>query len=278
MKRYIIVGLIVVVLGLVVGFVLTAIPRMRTAANVVECQNHLREISLFAAQNADPSFDRAKAANAIPAGTVLPSQLPADERLSWYVTVLPSFDQKQQDTATILAGLDRGLGWQAEPNQAAARMKLSTLACPGHPPEFTADAPAPTSYVGIAGLGVDAALFPYLPDGTPSPLAGCFRYDAPTPFVVISDGLSQTLLLGEHSNELGPWLAGGPATVRGLNDAVGAKPLQGIDGQFGGCHPNVANWAFADGSVRAFTDRIDPKVLYGLSTIAGHESDVLLGE
>ena len=53
--------------------------------------------------------------------------------------------------------------------------------------------------------------------------------------------------------------------------------LQGSDGQFGGNHPFGANWAFADGSVRFFTDRTDPKVLLGLATIAGKDSDPIPG-
>jgi prepilin-type processing-associated H-X9-DG protein len=66
--------------------------------------------------------------------------------------------------------------------------------------------------------------------------------------------------------------------VRGLDDAPGARPLVAADGQFGGNHPAVANWAFADGSVRPLTDRVDPKVLYGLATIAGQEHDPIPGE
>ena len=68
------------------------------------------------------------------------------------------------------------------------------------------------------------------------------------------------------------------ATVRGLDDSPGAKPLIAPAGQFGGNHEHGANWAFADGSVRFFTERIDPKVLFGLATIAGKESDEFPGE
>ena len=278
MKRYVVIALIALVLLVIVGVVVTLIPKARSVAADASCKNNFREIGLFAIQNSDPTFDRAKAPTSVPAGTLPNSRLPVDERLSWYVSVLPGFDQKRQNTGAILNGLDRNLGWNAETNQPVARMKIVALVCPGNAPEFPADQPALTSYVGIGGLGSDAAALPYLPDGIPSPRSGCFRYDSPTSFTAITDGLSQTLLLGERSNDLGPWLAGGPPTVRGLDNGPDAKLLQGVGGQFGGCHPNGANWAFADGSVRFFTDRVDPKVLQGLATIAGKESDALPGD
>ena len=108
--------------------------------------------------------------------------------------------------------------------------------------------------------------------------AGCFRYDGPTQFERITDGLSQSLLFGERSGDLGPWLRGGPSTVRSFDDTVGAPPVLGRGAQFGGNHPHGANWGLADGSVRLFNPRVDPKVLYGMATIAGGEKDPLPGE
>ncbi len=133
------------------------------------------------------------------------------------------------------------------------------------------DAPAITCYVGVGGLGANAATLP-----ATAPRAGAFRYDAPTPFEGITDGLSQTLLFGESRNEVGPWLRGGSSTVRALDDADGALPLVGTGGQFGGYFPGVAHFALCDGGVRAFTNRADPRVLYGLSTIAGKNTDPVL--
>src|SRR5439155_8270039 len=107
------------------------------------------------------------------------------------------------------------------------------LLCPGNPPMIAAGQPAPTSYVGIAGLGADAATLPLpvLPGETVSPRAGAFRYDVPTPFDLFTDGRSQTLVMDERSADIGPWLRGGPSTVRPLDDAPGAAPLLGRGGQ-----------------------------------------------
>ena len=142
-------------------------------------------------------------------------------------------------------------------------------------PEGPSDQPAVTCYVAIAGLGPDAATLLLPPTGPPPARAGAWRFDAATPFDRITDGLSQTLLIGETSNDLGPWLRGGPSTTRGLDDAPGAKPLIGAGGQFGGYFPNGANFALCDGSVRVFTPKTSPAVLFGMATIGGGEKEVI---
>ena len=77
------------------------------------------------------------------------------------------------------------------------------------------------------------------------------------------------MLLGETTFANGPWTAGGPATVRGLNP--GRRPYIGPGEQFGGSHRGGAMVAFADGSVRFLRDKIDPGVFEGLATVAGGE-------
>ncbi len=86
----------------------------------------------------------------------------------------------------------------------------------------------------------------------------------------ITDGAGTTMLLAETTTANGPWTAGGPSTVRGLDP--GRPPYIGNRGQFGGAHPGGAMVAFADGSVRFLRDSIDPKVFEAISTIAGGES------
>lgn len=271
MKKWVILAVVGLAAVVVLGVALTVVPKLRVNAADLTCKNNLREVGLFAAHNADPNFERAKVVPEVPAGTVVNPALSPDQRLSWVVTVLPGFDQRRQKTADVLAGIARDQPWLAEPNQAVARTKIVTLLCPGNPPELDASRPAPTCYVGIAGRGVDAAGLPVA-----DPRAGCFRYDAPTPFAAVTDGLSQTLMVGERSADLGPWLQGGPATVRVLEE--GGVPLLGAGGQFGGNHPTGANWGLADGSVRFFTDRTDPRVLLAMATIAGKGTDPLPGE
>jgi Protein of unknown function (DUF1559) len=74
----------------------------------------------------------------------------------------------------------------------------------------------------------------------------------------------------EVSKRIGPWKAGGPATLRGLDPS--RKPYLGKNGRFGGNHRGECMVLFADGAVRIVREKIDPSVLEALSTIAGGES------
>ena len=275
MRRLVVAMVAGLALLVAVGLGITGFMKLRKVSAEVECQNNLKTIALFAAHHARPQPGRAgpPLPDEIPAATIVLPDVPPADRLSWYVDALPGFDQRRQKTDDLLKTIDRAKPFAFEANQTAARTRLVTLLCPGNPPADDPSTPAPGCYLGIAGLGADAATL-----APESPRAGCFRYDSPTPFDRIADGLSQSLLLGERSADLGPWLRGGPATCRGLLDAPGGPPLVGAGGQFGGNHPFGSNWAFADGSVRFVTDRVDPKVLYGLATIAGKETDPLPGE
>jgi prepilin-type processing-associated H-X9-DG protein len=275
-RRVTIIGavLFAVALG---ALLLTAIPNARLKANFVASQNNLREIALFAGHHAKPEatlapnprgkYDLSKLPAQVPPGTVLLPDVPPDLRLSWVVDLLPGMDQRRQDTVELLGRIDRAKPFLADANQKAVQTPVVALVCPESPPPVPPGSPAVTCYVGIAGVGPDAA---GLPVG--SPKAGAFRYDSATPFDRITDGISQTLLFAETRNEVGPWLRGGFATVRGLNDAPDAPPLVG--GQFGGYFPNGANFALCDGSVRVFTPKTDPRVLLPLATIAGKEAEL----
>ncbi|MCS6864673.1 MAG: DUF1559 domain-containing protein [Gemmataceae bacterium] len=267
-----------VLLGVVGVILVTAIPQWRLAANLKKSQNNLRELALFGAHHVKPEetpktrlADVNKMPTEIPAGTiVLPHTTPA-ERLSWFALILPVLDQQRQNLAALYAQIDQRQPWQAEPNQRAATTPLVVLLCPENTPKWPEGQPAISCYVGISGIGFDSGGLP-----ADSPHRGAFRYDRPTPFREIKDGLSQTLLMGETNLELGPWLRGGPSTVRGLNPEPSALPL--IGGQFGGYFPHVANFALCDGSVRPFTVKTTPGVLLGYATIDGHGSDPLPGE
>src|SRR5262249_15130062 len=142
--------------------------------------------------------------------------------------------------------------------------RVSVLSCPAGPDRDVRGRPSSTSYVGIAGLGPDA---PRLPVNDPR--AGIFGYDRHTRPADIKDGASTTMMIAEAASANGPWTAGGPATVRGLDPA--RRPYIGPGRQFGGNHVGGAMVMFADGSVRFVGELVDPKVFEALSTIAGGE-------
>jgi hypothetical protein len=194
-----------------------------------------------------------------PAGTVANQNLDPESRLSWYALILPHMDHEED-----YAALEKDRPWNLGQNDVFAHGNRHQLWCP-HNDGIPPGGPAPTYYVGIAGLGKDA---PTLPKSDAR--AGVFGYDRTTTLADITDGTANSLLIAETARISGSWLQGGNATIRGLDPA--GKPYIGPGGQFGGLHPHAGAWvAMADGSVRWIDASINPTVFEGLSTMAGGE-------
>jgi prepilin-type processing-associated H-X9-DG protein len=248
------------------GLVLSAIAKVRTAALTTQCQNNLKQIAL-ALHNYEGSYGH------FPSGTVPNADLPPDRRFSWVTVVYPPF---MEGGVKLL--LDWASPWDEEgncpPRQSVAVNKdtgerreefvgeVRSLLCPANPSRNGPGLPCPTHYLGIAGVGEDAAELP-LSD----PRAGFFGYDRRLTQADLKDGAATTLMLAEAVDG-GPWSAGGPATVRGL--AADGRPNLGQGGRFASLH-RATNVAFADGSVRPLTSAVSPKVLEALATVAGGE-------
>jgi len=255
------------------GIVITLVTRNRTEQDKLYTLNNLRELNHFAVGYLPPDKSWALKPverTAIPPGTIVRPELAPDERLSWVADALPYLNQKRQPLEELAAKIDKTKPWAFAANKAAAATVVECLIPTAVKIEPTGG-PAPTYYLGIAGRGPDPAS---LNLGPPVPArAGCFRYNGDTPFDRITDGLSTTLLFGETATDLGPWLRGGPSTLRGVDDSPGAKPILGPAGQFGGVHPGTTAFSFADGSAKFFQDTADPRVLAALATIAGGSED-----
>jgi prepilin-type processing-associated H-X9-DG protein len=209
-----------------------------------------------------------------PYGTVANAELAPHKRLSWLTVVINYLE------AGLQLEIDTTKPWDAPENRTPLFLHTSTtgepapyttralsvslLRCPAHSPKASPTGPGPSQYVGVAGLGSDAATLPLTHSR-----AGVFGYNRAVRLRDITDGASETLLIAETAEPLGSWTAGGRSTVRGLDRT--RRPYVGRNGQFGGNHRGGAMVVFADGSVRLIRDTIDPAVLESLSTIAGGE-------
>jgi hypothetical protein len=255
----VVVFLILLVVG---GLVAVFVGKVREAAGRVQCQNNLRSLGLGIQNYRDY-------AGHFPPGTVENLALPPDHRLSWHVDLY----------GFMIGGekllLDRGLPWDAEENRDPKYSvskdnnrievigQVAWLTCPSNPNRAAPRTTGLTHYVGVAGVGEDAALLP-----VEDPRAGVFGYDRKTRLEDIKDGTSTTLLVVETARDNGPWTAGGRATVRGLDPDLGA--YLGHDGQFGSRHRGaVTNVVFVDASVKTLRTGMAPGLFEALATIAG---------
>jgi Protein of unknown function (DUF1559) len=298
MRRWVTTGIVAGIAVTVVLLVLPWITRVRGQADRAGCLSRFERLGQFAAlyHQPPPGALPSEVPQAVPPGTIPNADLPPDRRLSWIPDLLPFLDQKLQPTADIVAKVERSGAWDSPTNTEVAKTRLVLFTCPGAIPEVPPGSPMPTQFIGLAGVGTDAATI-----GLPPPVVhtglklmgggavtlrppvfkftGCFRYNAPTPLSLIRahDGLSSTLLFAETANELGPWTRGGFSTVRGLDVNDGAKRPIGRGGQFGGNYDGMGGFGFADGSARFFTERTSSDVLWALMTIAGQGTDPLPG-
>jgi hypothetical protein len=271
-RRHWVVVVVVLLVGVAAALLVTAVLRVRAVAARVSCAGHFSMLAVTLHGYAHSHDD------AFPAGTVPHAELPPEERLSWWVAVLP---YASRDEVYKQFDLTRGPGDPA--NRAATQNRWRHIVCPASG-EWTSAAredrwksPTPlTHYVGVAGVGVDAATLPL-----GHPRAGAFGHDRRTPLKDgFPDGTSGTLLVIETGKDPGHWAYGGYATVRTFEP--GTSPSIGEGRPFGGFHngpvslvrprDRICVAGLADGSYRYFTDKTDPAVLEALATVGGKEA------
>lgn len=267
---------VLVVLGVVViliGLLFPAVCRVRHAAARMQCSNNLKQIAIALHTYADANgrkLPSGEDVSVLPAGTIPNPALAPEQRLSWLVEILPYVEANN-----LYSRLDRKVGWEAPVNEPVVRTAYKVYQCPDWGREPPLEQMNLTPYIGVAGLGSDAAT---LPAGHER--AGVFGYDRRTALADITDGLSNTMVVLESARDNGPWAQGGPATVRGLDPDD--TPYLGVGRPFGGTHFTERPWfhprrslgcnvAMADGSVRFLAESIDAAVLQALATIAGKE-------
>lgn len=205
-------------------------------------------------------------ADRVPLATVPHASLPPDERLSWYVELLPYLEQE-----ALYRRVDLQVGWAK--NRAVLEVPLKGLQCLDW---VTNPAPSSrTQYIGMGGLGRDAAAL-----AEDDRHAGVIGYNRRTFLTKIPDLDGNTMLVLESTRENGLWFQGGAATVRGLD--VEDRPYLGTGRAFGGTHFNentlfrrahsiACNAAMVDGSVRFLLESVSAETLEAAATMAGGE-------
>ena len=250
MRNAVVALLIALILFVMVGLLVPAIVKVREAAARMQCSNNLKQLGL-AMHNYNGTFTK------FPKAAMPNPDLPLADRLSWIVDSVPYIEANN-----LFNKMDKEKGWDAEENRFATLMVLKYLQCPGHSDRRPVSTLAPSDYVGIAGIGANAADLPLKDDR-----AGFFGYERALTVADLNHRGGEILMLAETSQVSGAWTAAGPPTTRGLEPSGPA--YLGSGGQFGGNHPHGANTVFADGSVRFVENSIDPALWEAMATIGG---------
>ncbi|WP_460184191.1 hypothetical protein [Thermopirellula anaerolimosa] len=184
------------------------------------------------------------------------SLLPPDTRLSWIASTLPYFGYNEWH-----ARINPGYGWRAPQNRPITSRELPEVINPLLGPTQSREGFFDSHWVGVAGVGEDAASLP-LDD----PRAGLFNYNGRRRLQDLERGAANTLAVLGASSRLGAWAEGGFATARPLT----RRPyVDGPDG-FGSGLPQGMSGMMADGSVRLIHRDIAPEVLERLAAVRGN--------
>lgn len=257
-----------------------AVQKARMAAKGTECKNNLRQVAL-----ALHSFSSAH--DKLPSGTYLGREMPFT---TWHLRILPQLGEEAMfREAQHLFGTEKDF-LEGTHREARAR-SIKVFSCPidrsREGPAFFGDEKqyGLTSYLGVNGRSAakhDGVLFA----------------DSNVRFLDVTDGLSQTLLIGERPPagekfNLGWWYAGWGTDRNGEADSHLGTAVRYVGSYGPGCfapfeyrsktpenpclafqfaswHTQGAHFAFCDGSVR-FISYQPTSVLEALSTRAGGE-------
>lgn len=256
--------IVLAILAFLALLFLPATRKVRGAADLMACANNLKAITLgihrqqeLGSPRGEPGADSQPGSpeTCYPTGCIGPGNAPED-RLSWMVTLLPHLDQN-----ALYQQLNLEKGYPE--NRAITNKPIREFLCPAQVKSLDQTNMSITTYVAMAGIGLDAASRPAGALGN-----GFMGYDRKTTPSMIRDGLANTIALMETETILGPWAQGGIATVRGFDPMD--LPITGNGRPFHQ-HFQSIRVAFADGSWRRLNSYINPDNLASLITIDGGE-------
>lgn len=285
---------VIAVISVLVSLLVPAVQSSREAARVIQCKNNLKQIALaihgFHAQHRS-----------------LPPSRTYDHFTSWAFMILPHLEQ-----FNLFKSWNPTLKYYYQPDEARLTMVPFYL-CPSRrsgtihstanddilsPYETSGHVPGTVSdYASSAGsgpvgfwnwiksngamvMGKGTTEPPTVPDGDyPPPNAILKTWKSRTSFVSISDGTSNTILVGEKhvrrshfgiAQEDGAVYNGDhPANFSrpgGPGNPIAKSPTDPYRDNFGSYHNGLCNFALVDGSVRSITVSISTTTLGLLTT------------
>ena len=168
--------------------------------------------------------------------------------------------------------IEQKKSWRDEQNLKQGAVLIPQFLNPRFPrPTWRAHVPSlgvrdqgATHYVGMAGVGLDAADYRF-GDKAVEKKMGIFGYDRRTNLKDVTDGLSNTIyMIQVPPTYPRPWIAGGGATVAGVPEQNSVAPFLSDQGSKRGTYVLMA-----DGTVRYIDKNISEAVFKAMCTIKG---------
>jgi prepilin-type N-terminal cleavage/methylation domain-containing protein/prepilin-type processing-associated H-X9-DG protein len=291
---------VIAIIAILIGLLLPAVQKVREAAARMKCQNNLKQIGLALHNYHDVN-------NTLPPGgvskIVAPAQPSTEAGVGFHVLILPYIEQ-----TALAAKFDVTRGYRAAINYPLSVLKVDIYLCPssnshktsiaservatdpaGGPSTTLAEDPWTVHYLGIAGPKNGTLYQVELPNSANGgcALQGILYRDSKVKLTDITDGTSNTLMVGEQSfdaNSIGyrTYIRGcnsstnvACASTRNVTNPLNSMPCNGSTGyndvSFGSQHSKGANFLLGDGSVRFIPSSIDFAVYQAAATRAGGE-------
>ncbi len=164
----------------------------------------------------------------------------------WMTSLLPYLGHEQ-----LHRSIDFKLPYDADVNVPAMEFVVPQFLAAGIEKRTNARGFAVTHFAGVGGEFIDdqSGLVP----------VGIFGHNSKVTQADVSDGLSQTIAVGEIPNDFPPW--GSPENWRAIGDGLN-KDISG----FGNSDNSGALFLKADGSVRFYSNKTQRRILQELST------------
>jgi prepilin-type N-terminal cleavage/methylation domain-containing protein/prepilin-type processing-associated H-X9-DG protein len=276
---------VIAIIAVLIALLLPAVQQAREAARRMQCRNNLKQLGL-ALQNYHDNY------RVFPAGFNMSSLFPTDQSAwSWTVMILPYVDQAPLYSGLLPNSPDRLSVALANPKKLSLlQTSLPALLCPSDP------APGPNANRPLSdsnNVQVQVATMSYVVNqgvNRTYPSDGLFDRDICRGIRDITDGASNTILLGERTSQaptkngvgaagiwagISIWISGGlpdsgPTCVIGNSSfrmqsgTWLAVPTVSLPNQcYSSQHVGGATFAMADGSVRFISENISSSTALG---------------